>query len=139
MRYLLCVLAVVAAVPFQARASATPKAIAVLDQEQRWLSAVAKGDAKALGTILAENFVHINYRGDLTYRKDTIADLKKHKPYVQHTSEQTVDFVGASAIVHGVNTVSQGGKTLIRLRYTDIYVQRSGRWLAISAQETPMH
>ena len=134
---LLCVFAILALVPFQASASASPKAIAVLDQEQRWLKAVAKGDANALAAILAENFVHINARGELIYREDTLAEVKKPKPYMEHTSEQTVDFVGAAAVVHGVNTVTQAGKT-VRLRYTDIYEQRSGRWMAISAQETTM-
>jgi hypothetical protein len=57
---------------------------------------------------------------------------------VNHTSEQTVDFDGSIAIVHGMNTITQDKKTVVRLRYTDVYVQRSGHWLAIAAQETPM-
>jgi hypothetical protein len=51
-------------------------------------------------------------------------------------TEQTVDFAGDAAIIHGVNTVRQGGKTIERVRFTDVFFNRTGTWLAISAQET---
>lgn len=129
-------LAVVTLAPLIARASAPPQAQAVLGVEQRWLVAIAKHDAKALGAILAENFVHVDYRGTLSYREDALADVGKAKPYVQKTDEQSVDLFGNSAIVHGVNAIWQGGKVVLRLRYTDVYQHLNGRWLAVSAQET---
>jgi hypothetical protein len=120
-----------------ALASADPKAIAVLDQEQRWLKACANGDAAALGKILAENFVHVSYRGALTYREQELASVGKAKAYTQTTSEQTVDFAAANvAVVHGLNTISEKGKVILRLRYTDVYVNQKGQWMALSAQET---
>src|ERR1700743_1732734 len=98
------VLAILALASLQASASASPKAITVLEQEQRWLKAIARGDSHALRGILAENFIHINYRGELLSRADTLAQVERRKPYVNHTSEQTVDFAGSIAIVHGMNT-----------------------------------
>ncbi len=139
MRYrYFCLLVMLTIIPLQVFASASPKAIAVLEQEQRWLNAATKGDANALATMLAENFVHINDRGELTYREGALVEVKKSKGRVEHRSEQTVDFAGDAAVVHGVSTVTLPGKTVLRLRYTDVYVKRGGHWLTVSAQETKM-
>jgi hypothetical protein len=118
-------------------ASADPEAIAVLDREHIWLKAIATRNAALLGTILAENFVHINYRGEIAYREQELANVVKPKPDAHVTTEQTVDFAGnGTAVVHGLDTVSQRGKMILRLRYTDVYVKLRGRWMALSAQET---
>lgn len=139
MRYAFVLLLVLALTPARTLASADPAAIAVLDREQTWLQAVAKHDAKLLGTVLAENFMHTNYKGVVTYREQELANVVKPKPYTEVTSEQTVDFAGKdAAVVHGLNTVSQGGNVILLLRYTDVYVKQNGRWLALSAQETPV-
>jgi hypothetical protein len=127
----------VALLPTIARSSASPQAQAVLAQEHRWLVAIAKGDAKALGAVLADDFVHVTYRGAVRYRSDELADVVKKKPYTQRTGEQTVNFAGPSvAIASGVNTVSQSGRVVMRLRYTDVYQKIGGNWLAVWAQET---
>jgi hypothetical protein len=137
-RRFLCMLTVLVTIPFPVAAGESPKAVVILNLEERWLTAIATGDAKTLGTILAANFVHINYRGKLTHHSDALEAAKMRKRYVEHTSEQTVDFAGATAIVHGINTVTQAGKVVLRLRYTDVFVLRSGTWLALSAQETTL-
>lgn len=126
-------------VPVHANASASPNAIAVLNREAQWLAAVSRGDAKTLGTILADNYVHTDYKGNVEYREGAIANIGRHKAYTQDTSEQTVDFAGSVAVVHGINTVSMSGKVVMRLRYTDVYVKDGrGAWKALSAQETPI-
>lgn len=122
--------------PARVVASASPNAIAVLDREAQFLAAVSRGDAKALGAILAENYVHTTYRGKLEYREDALKNVGAHAAYKQKTSEQTVDFAGDVAVVHGINTVSQGATVVLRLRYTDVYVKQGGGWKVLSAQET---
>lgn len=47
-----------------------------------------------------------------------------------------MDFAGDVAIVHGINTIVQGGRIVLRLRYTDVFFEERGKWKAISAQET---
>ena len=136
LRYFFAALALLCLLPLHAAASAGPKAIAVLDQEQRWIHAIAQRDAKTLASILSENFVHVNYRGELRYREEELAQISKGRPYQQNLGEQTVDFAGDAAVVHGVNTVRKDGKLVVRLRYTDVYRLESGTWKAISAQET---
>ena len=97
-----------------AGASAPDSAVAVLRQSTSWLNAIVGGDAKIVGSILSPNFTHIT----------------------SNASEQTVDFAGDAAVVHGLNTLVQSGKTLARERYTNVYVKENGTWMVLSAQET---
>jgi len=122
--------------PGRAIASASPNAIAVLDREAQFLAADSRGDARALGTMLAENFVHTTFQGTIEYREGFLKNVAVRAAFKQKTSEQTVDFAGEAAVVHGVDTVSQGAKVVIRLRYTDVYVKQGGAWKVLSAQET---
>jgi len=124
------------AAPIAACASASPAAQAVLAQEQRWVNAAARHDPKALARILVDNFIHITYQGTVRYRKDELAAIMAPRSYAQHTSAQTVDIVGDVAIVHGLNTITQKGHVVLRLRYTDVYTKEHGIWRALCAQET---
>lgn len=132
-----CVGALVALIltPVSADASAPDSAVAVLHQETRWLNAIVAGDAKIVASILSPNFTHITSRGVLLHRAQELAALKK-EAFTMNASEQTVDFAGDAAVVHGLNTIVQSGKTLARERYTDVYVKQNGTWMALSAQET---
>ncbi len=123
-------------VPVAAFASISAQAQAVLATEARWTRAVEDHDPAALGAILATNFVHTNYQGRVRYRDDELKLVREPKPYRQNTSEQTVDFVGTAAVVHGLNTITESGRAVLRLRYTDVYALRNGTWIAVSAQET---
>ena len=122
-------------VTVSARASAPSSAAAVLHQESLWLSAIVAGDAKTVAAMLSPNFTHITSRGELLRRAEELAALKKES-FTMNPSEQTVDFAGDAAVVHGLNTLVQSGKTLARERYTDVYVKHDGRWMALSAQES---
>ncbi len=119
-----------------ARANAPAAASAVLQQEHRWVQAAAHGDAGALSLILAPNFSHTNYLGNVRHRDGELRAIRQPRAYSQSTGEQTVDFAGDVAIVHGVNTIRQSGRVVLRLRYTDVYALQHGTWRALSAQET---
>lgn len=127
-------LGVLMLVSVSARATA-PDTAAVLHQESRWLSAIVAGNATTVAAMLSPNFTHITARGELLHRAQELAALKKES-FTMNPSDQTVDFAGEAAVIHGLNTLMQSGKTLARERYTDVYVKRNGRWMALSAQET---
>jgi ketosteroid isomerase-like protein len=101
MKKIILALCAVLAVSAPAAASADPQAVAVLNTEARWVHAISARDAKALAQILAPNFVHVTYRGDIRFREQELALVKRPKPYKQSTSYQTVDFYGSTALVHG--------------------------------------
>jgi hypothetical protein len=121
--------------PASAGASAPDSAVAVLHQETRWLNAIVGGDGKTVASILSPKFTHITARSVLLHRSQELAALKK-ETFTMNAFEQTVDFAGDAAVVHGLNTIVQSGKTLARERYTDVYAKESGTWMALSAQET---
>jgi hypothetical protein len=120
------------------RASAPAANVAILDREAQLVAAVAKGNKSALEAILAPNYVHIDYTGTVDFRDEALANISRYKAYAMKLGEQSVDFFGNTAIVHGVNTVSKSGKVVMRLRYTDVYVKQNGTWRIASAQETPV-
>lgn len=120
----------------QAIVLAASAAAAVLQVEARWVHAIETRDAKTVAQILAPNFVHVNYRGAVQHRDAALAAVTAPKPYEQHLSGETVQFAGNVAVVHGINTVSQGSHVVLRLRFTDVFANEHGHWKAISAQET---
>jgi hypothetical protein len=128
-----------ALLPRPVRAEAPPRAQAVLAQEARWLAAIVAGDRATVDAILSSDpeFTHITAAGKLVYRSEELATTKK-LPVRMSATEQTVDFVGDVAIVHGLNTVTRGNTVLERVRFTDVFADRNGHWQAISAQESPI-
>lgn len=53
-----------------------------------------------------------------------------------NASEQIVDVYGDSAVIHGVNTVTQDGEVVARERFIDVFILQNGVWKALTAQET---
>jgi hypothetical protein len=115
-----------------ARADATSD---VLAQEARWLRAITDGDRPTIESILSANYRHITKDGVLLDRAQEIADTKPLLATMTPT-EQIVDIAGDTALIHGVNTLTNASDVLDRVRFTDVFVLQNGTWLAISAQET---
>jgi hypothetical protein len=107
----------------------------VLSQERRWLTAITEGDRATVESILAPSFKHINSDGEQLDRAQEIATVEKVS-FTMNPSEQLVDISGDTAVIHGMNTLIDGGEMLARERFTDVFVLRNGTWLALSAQET---
>jgi hypothetical protein len=100
------------------------------------LKAIEQGDVKWMVATLPENYVRVDYTGKLYYREDEVRAAAKPSPYTEKWTEQTVDFAGSAAIVHGVSTVADHGKVILRQRYADVYEKANGHWIPLSAQET---
>jgi Domain of unknown function (DUF4440) len=109
----------------------------VLAQERRWLTAITEGDRATVESILAPGFKHINADGELLDRAQEIAALE-NVSFTMNPSEQLVDIAADTAVIHGVNTLIDGGKVLARERFTDVFVLQNGTWMALSAQETTL-
>jgi ketosteroid isomerase-like protein len=117
-----------------------PDEQAVRDAEARWVDALERRDAPALETLLDEEFVDITWKGEVRDRRAAVAALNAPgRPAMTQTLQDLrVRFADADvAVVTGVNLVS--GKApdfTARIRFTDVFVKRSGDWKALSAQET---
>ncbi|WP_317761716.1 nuclear transport factor 2 family protein [Rhodococcus opacus] len=115
--------------------SATEEQDAVLAQEARWLTAITAGDRDTIESILSPDFKHITSEGKLLGRDEEIASIVP-VAFTMNATEQTVDIVGDTAVIHGVNTLTEAGNVLARERFTDVFVKQNGTWMALSAQET---
>lgn len=107
----------------------------VLAQEARWLTAITGGDRDTVDSILSADFKHITSEGKLLDRAQEIATTVK-LPFAMNPTEQLVDIAGDTAVIHGLNTLTQNGRVMSRARFTDVFILQNGEWMALSAQET---
>jgi hypothetical protein len=107
----------------------------VLAQEGRWLKAITDGDRATIESILMTNFKHSTSAGVLLDRASEIAGIVR-EPFAMNPTDQIVDTTGDTAVIHGVNTLTQSGRVLAKERFTDVFILQNGTWMALSAQET---
>ena len=137
---IVCVAASLAAVGARAGAqSPTVRADSdtVVSLEHTWL---ASGDSATLERILAPDFLHPVFTGDIIDKSEHIAFVAAHpRPASVHTRFERLDvrLYGSTAIATGIVDAAQDGKAGVRQTvFTDVFVKRGGRWQAVSAQET---
>jgi len=107
--------------------------------EQRWVEALERRDAAAVGEILSADFVDTTYRGERRTREEALAGLTSpsRAPTTQRLSELDARVYGNVGIVTGVNTVTGRDPAFTaRIRFTDVFVHERRLWKAVSAQET---
>ena len=98
--------------------------------------AQVKGDKAALEDLVADDYVLINSRGQRQTKADLIADYTKPgfklEPFVV---EEPVELVWSDgAVMGGVARIRgvDGGQTYdIRLRFSDIWAKRNGKWQVV--------
>lgn len=115
-----------------------PRTAAGLRQaEDRWVAALEARDQAALACRLAPDFADNDWQGAVHRRDAVLARLPQRPPSTLQLSELTISVLGATGMVRGLNTqVAPDGKMVGRVRFTDVFVWRAGRWQAIAAQET---
>jgi len=117
--------------------SSEPKTAAgAIAAERAWVRALQAHDPLSLRKRFAPEFLHINWRGELLTRTETLAAAAAAAPASDTLSELNVRRIGDVAVVHGLNAVKSLGRRNARVRFTDVFVYRRGAWRAISAQET---
>jgi hypothetical protein len=95
-----------------------------------------KGDRAALEDLLADDYVLVNSRGQRQSKADLIGDYTKPgfklEPF---TVEESVELVWRDgAVMGGVATlrgVDDGQAFEVRLRFSDIWAKRNGKWRVI--------
>jgi hypothetical protein len=107
--------------------------------EQRWLENEDRPDV--VQSILADDFVHVLPVGFIS-KEDQLAFLRKHPnafPGSKHFEELRVRIYGDVAIATGiVSTIHDPGNKADRTAFTDVFVRRDEKWLAVNAQELPV-
>ena len=130
---LLCPLSVAAPCPTD-----TARGNNVLIQiEQTWARALEQRDAATLNCILADEFEDAGPDGALTDRATTLAKAGEH-PSVHHAlSDLHAHVQGDFGYIRGLATaINAQGQIVARVRFTDVYVYRGGRWQCVAGHES---
>jgi ketosteroid isomerase-like protein len=110
---------------------------ALLEMENRWVTALDHRDPKGVDCLLAEDFLDSDASGQLRTRQQVLDAVPKRKTYAQHLEDLRARVYGDTGIVRGVNRISdKEGKEVARVRFTDVFRYRDGQWRAISGHET---
>lgn len=108
---------------------------ALLAVEERWLAAITSGDRATVEAILAPAYRHINADGVLIDRDEELAGTAP-LPVVFNLGEPLIDIVGDTAVLRGINTITQDGSVVDCQRFTDVFIRVGIEWKALAAQET---
>lgn len=110
---------------------------ALVQLEENWAAALSRKDADAVACMLAEEFEDADVDGSLLSRGQTLEHVPHRKPGTNHLSELRAHIEGNSGFTRGLATlVDETGKVSARVRFTDVFVYRDGRWQALAGQET---
>ena len=110
---------------------------ALVQLEQSWAQALDRHDSDAVGCLLADEFQEVDHDGMLRDRAENLASAVHRRPGRNQLSELHPHVYGEFGYVRGLNTVMDaGGKPRAKVRFTDIFVYRQGRWLAVAGQES---
>jgi ketosteroid isomerase-like protein len=109
---------------------------ALVQIEQSWAQALDRQDSDTVGCLLAEEFQEVDLDGMLRDRAENLASVTSRRPGRNQLSELRAHVYGDFGYVRGLNTATDtDGKVRARVRFTDIFVYREGRWLAVAGQE----
>jgi ketosteroid isomerase-like protein len=110
---------------------------ALVQTELVWAKALEQRDPAALGCLLAAEFEDAGPDGTLQDRDATLAKAGKHQPVHHELTEMHAQVHGDFGYIRGLATaVGAQGEVLARVRFTDIYVYRDGRWQVVAAHES---
>jgi ketosteroid isomerase-like protein len=115
-----------------------PKTEAALMQaEQNWAAALNRKDADAVACLLAEEFEDADIDGSLHTRAQTLEHIPNKKPDTNQLSEMRAHVDGSLGFTRGLATLlDPSGKVVARVRFTDVFTYRDGRWQALAGQES---
>jgi ketosteroid isomerase-like protein len=138
--FLVLVVIVVAAVA-QDKANLSAEKSMVLALENAWNQAELHHDASAVDALVAETFISVDHHGHLQTKAQYIGDLKdtSFNPEQISNTDTSVYIYGNTAIVTSAYRTkgTDGGKPFVhRGRFTDTWVNMSGKWKCVANQET---
>jgi ketosteroid isomerase-like protein len=110
---------------------------ALVEAEQTWAAALNRKDARAVACLLADEFEDADVDGSLHSRSEALAKIPSKRPGTNQLSELRAHVEGDMGFTRGLATLTDpSGKVIARVRFTDVFVYRDGRWQALAGQET---
>jgi ketosteroid isomerase-like protein len=107
--------------------------------EARLAATYRSGDCDGWGALLAAEWSVIHITGAEITKAAAVHACKSAATKIDSLSSDNlvVRAFGDAAVVTGRTTASAGGQTVV-LRFTDVFIRRDGRWLAVASQATPI-
>jgi len=104
--------------------------------EKTWARALDEHDVNTLNCILADEFEDADIKGKLADRSSTLAKVGTSHAVHHELSDLSAHVHGDSAYVRGVADAMDSQSRGVRVRFTDIYIYREGRWQCVAGQES---
>jgi len=109
---------------------------ALLQLEAQWSAADAAKDPSVVDKFLAKEFVSV-FDGQTSTRAQVLAEIKNSASKIESAGNSDVRTAvfGETAIVHGLyseKSTTNGKDSSQRIRYTEVYVKRDGRWQCVT-------
>lgn len=107
--------------------------------EERWLS--HESDPEVVASILADDFIHVLTVGFID-KSQHLQYLRQHPgafPGTKQFEALRVRVYGDTAVATGVVSTDLGTGAPRRFAFTDVFVRRNGKWLAVNAQELALN
>jgi hypothetical protein len=139
---ILTVVAVLLAIASSASAADCPKnqprtEAALLALEENWARSLSEKNVAAVSCLVADEFEDADVDGSLHTRSQMLEHIPQRKPGVNRLSEMRAHLEGNFGFVRGLATLEDAsGKVIARVRFTDVFAYRDGRWQALAGQET---
>jgi ketosteroid isomerase-like protein len=109
----------------------------LIQVERTWARSLERGDTAALACILAEEFEDAGPDGKLTDRATALAKATKPRAVHHELSELSAHMQGDFGYIRGLATaLDPQGKTVAKVRFTDVYFYREGRWQCVAGHES---
>ena len=129
------------AIAQQKPAAAGSVEAALMALEEKWDVANTKGDAVALGALLADTFISTNSEGKVRAKAEVLAQLKSGEVKFQASKvdDMKVHVHGDAAVVNGRWTgkfVEKGKNVATAERFTDTWVRQNGQWRCVASQSS---
>jgi ketosteroid isomerase-like protein len=130
-----------AAVPAQAQESKADSDSAISQTlqaiERDWLNAEKNHDAAVFERLVADDWIAITPDGKSQTKAERATEIKTAHTTSATLGDMKVRVFGDTAVVTGTDdetTVQDGKKSSDHYVWTDVFVKRNGKWLAVASQ-----
>lgn len=123
------------------KAMSDPTAASELERIEAQLADAWKNrDCTGWGALLADDWSVTHISADVITKAQAMEMCRTGPPVVSAVDQLAVRSYGDVAIVTGRTIASSTGDppVSVRLRFTDVFVKRDGRWLVIASHATQM-